>query len=70
NVLFNFPDECPLDCSGHGHCVKGDDGHYFCQCFANRKGSACQVSREVSCNDGRDDDQGKDKEALAATGAM
>ncbi|VDL25548.1 unnamed protein product [Hymenolepis diminuta] len=40
--------ECPLDCSGHGHCVKGDDGHYFCQCFANRKGSACQVSREVS----------------------
>uniref|UniRef100_A0A5K3EJB5 EGF-like domain-containing protein n=1 Tax=Mesocestoides corti TaxID=53468 RepID=A0A5K3EJB5_MESCO len=49
--------ECPLDCSGQGQCVQGDDGHYFCQCFANRKGSACQVSREISCNDGRDDDQ-------------
>ncbi|VDK22841.1 unnamed protein product [Taenia asiatica] len=49
--------ECPLGCSGQGHCMQSEDGHYFCQCFASRKGSACQVSYEIFCNDARDDDQ-------------
>nr|VZI09465.1 unnamed protein product [Spirometra erinaceieuropaei] len=48
---------CPLDCSGQGQCLRNSDGQYYCHCLSNRKGSACQVPIEISCNDGRDDDQ-------------
>ncbi|VDL90453.1 unnamed protein product [Schistocephalus solidus] len=48
---------CPLDCSGQGQCLRNSEGQYYCHCLSNRKGSACQVPIEISCNDGRDDDQ-------------
>ena len=47
---------CPNSCSSNGVCEKVDNTMYQCICKQGWTGPACDIPRELICNDGLDND--------------
>ena len=55
--LHFLTEGCPGGCSGHGDCRLFSQG-YMCNCHSGWKGKACDLTKELMCNDGEDNDRG------------
>lgn len=59
NGLHCTLEGCPNGCSNHGSCKANFRGEWSCHCHPGWEGPDCSVRLETRCDDGYDDDQGK-----------
>ena len=58
--LCVIQDGCPNQCNNNGACQLFHDG-WRCSCREGWKGDECKIAMELGCEDGVDDDNGRER---------